>query len=56
MKKKNYITPSLKEHPFVHRRHLLSESVTNTGGNADLNYAGGGSGPARSRSADGNWE
>jgi hypothetical protein len=54
---KNYLTPQQRVVELRSNLHLLAGSdVDNINGNAGLNYRGGGSGPARSRSCDDDWD
>ncbi len=55
---KEYITPAMRVVRIQHQCHILSGSPVNSiDGNAELNYGGGGSGPARARSNGGiDWE
>ena len=57
MKKKQYCIPSVKTH-HIGVAHIVCASgdgVTKIGGNADINYGGGGSGPAQGRDTGG-WD
>ena len=56
MNKKAYQQPRLHT-VNIKQQPLLQVSVKSVGGNADLKYNGGGSGPARARSvSDEDWE
>jgi hypothetical protein len=55
MMKRVYLKPAMRVVVLNTRVQLLTASnptVTRTAGNADLNYEGGGSGPARARQHD----
>ena len=52
--KKIYMKPDMKVVKLQHQCHILSGSeVRGIGGNADVDFGGGGSGPARARSFGG---
>ena len=53
MNKKEYMKPAMRVFETQHQCHILSVSdVHSIGGNADMHYGGGGSGPARARQRD----
>ena len=48
---KEYMKPAMRVVKLQHQCHILSGSPVNSiGGNAELDYGGGGSGSARARS------
>lgn len=54
--KKNYQKPTMNVVKIQHQQHLLAGSIDSVdGGDTDINYGGGSSGPARARSFDG-WD
>jgi len=56
MNKKVYQEPTTKVVKLQHKSHILTASVNRVGGNADLDYGGGGNGEARSRGIWDRWE
>ena len=53
--KNNYQKPTISV-AEIQAATLLAGSVNSVNGNANLNYRGGGSGPARGREQQGNWD
>ena len=55
--KRDYKKPTMRVVELRNNHHLLSGSpVDSVDGNTNLKYRGGGSGPARSRSNDADWD
>ena len=55
--KKIYQKPAMRVVRIQHQCHILNGSVTGTDSNADMNYGGGGHGPAKARSNGGiDWD
>ena len=56
--KKSYIQPNmwLRKISLHHQLLVVSKEVTRTAGNANIDYGGGGSGPARAPQQKGVWD
>ena len=57
MKKNDYLKPEIQVELLQHEQDLLQASVTGVdGGDAGIEYGGGGNGGARARQYNGGWD
>ena len=54
--KRTYIQPAIIVVKMQHQSIICTSTVNNISGNADIDYIGGGSGPARTRESCGIWD